>query len=109
MSSQDKKRGDLVASSRVKSWAIVLEWERPNGTWYTETKTDIPNRVSGQIDDYITELEDEKKELVKRLKMVNKCNQKFIVNPMHGKVTRETFKEVVTGHTSFHLKQFGVL
>tara|TARA_Y100000401_G_scaffold87778_1_gene73279 strand:+ start:516 stop:704 length:189 start_codon:yes stop_codon:yes gene_type:complete len=62
MSSQDKKRGDHVASSRVKSWAIVLEWERPNGTWYTETKTDIPNRVSGQIDDYITELEDEKKE-----------------------------------------------
>ena len=62
MSSQDKKRGDIVASSRVKSWAIVLEWERPNGTWYTETKTDIPNRVSGQIDDYITELEDEKKE-----------------------------------------------
>ena len=62
MSSQDKERGDNVASSRVNSWAIVLEWERPNGTWYTETKTDIPNRVSGQIDDYITELEDEKKE-----------------------------------------------
>ena len=39
-----------VASPRVKSWAIVLEWERPDGTWYTETKTDIPNRVSGQID-----------------------------------------------------------
>ena len=51
-----------VATSPVKSWAIVLEWERPDGTWYTETKTDIPNRVSGQIDDYITELEDEKKE-----------------------------------------------
>ena len=41
--------------------------------------------------------------------MVNKCNQKFIVNPMHGKVTRETFKEVVSGHTCFHWKQFGVL
>ena len=55
------------------------------------------------------DIEDEKKELVKRLKMVNKYNQKFIVNPMHGKVTRETFKEVIRGHTSFHLKQFGVL
>ena len=55
------------------------------------------------------DLEDEKKELVKRLKMVNKYNKKFIVNPMHGKVTRETFKEVIRGHTSFHLKQFGVL
>jgi len=54
-------------------------------------------------------LEDEKKELVERLKMVNKYNQKFIINPMHGNVTRETFKELVRGHTSFHLKQFGVL
>jgi len=59
---KEKKRADNVGSCRVKSWAIVLEWERPDGTWYTETKTEIPNRVSGQIDDYITELEDEKKE-----------------------------------------------
>ena len=50
------------ASPKVKAWAIVLEWQRPDGTWYTETKTDIPNRVSGEIDEYITELEDEKKE-----------------------------------------------
>ena len=55
------------------------------------------------------DIEDEKKKLVKRLEMVNKYNQKFTVNPMHGKVTSEIFKEVVRGHTSFHLKQFGVL
>lgn len=55
------------------------------------------------------DLEDEKKELLKRLKMVNEYDQEFIVNTMHGKVRRETFKEVVRGHTSFHLKQFGVL
>ena len=55
------------------------------------------------------DLEDEKKELIKRLKMVNEYSQEFIVNTMHGKVTRDTFKEVVRGHTSFHLKQFGVL
>ena len=55
------------------------------------------------------DLEDEKNELIKRLKMVNEYNQEFIVNTMHGKVTRDTFKEVVRGHTSFHLKQFGVL
>ena len=55
------------------------------------------------------DLEDEKKELVKRLKMVNEYDQEFIVNTMHGKVRRNTFKEVVRGHTSFHLKQFGVL
>ena len=57
-----KSEATSVASPRVSGWAIVLTWERSNGTWYTETKTDIPNRVSGQIDDYITELEDEKKE-----------------------------------------------
>ena len=57
-----KDEATKVASSIVKSWAIVLEWQRPDGTWYTETKTDIPNRVSGEIDEYITELEDEKKE-----------------------------------------------
>ena len=55
------------------------------------------------------DLEVEKKELIKRLKMVNEYDQEFIVNPMHGKVKRDTFKEVVRGHTSFHLKQFGVL
>jgi len=59
---KEKKRGDNVASPRVKSWAIVFEWERADGTWYTETKTDVPNYVVEQIDDYITELEDEKKE-----------------------------------------------
>jgi len=47
--------------------------------------------------------ENEKKELIERLKMVNKYTQKFIINPMHGKITRETYKEVVRGHTSFHL------
>ncbi len=55
------------------------------------------------------DLEDEKKELIKRLKMVYEYDQEFIVNTMHGKVERDTFKEVVRGHTSFHLKQFGVL
>ena len=55
------------------------------------------------------DFENEKKELIERLKMVNKYSQKFIINPMHGKVTRDTLREVVRGHTSFHLKQFGVL
>tara|TARA_R100000664_G_C2665030_1_gene79531 strand:- start:231 stop:428 length:198 start_codon:yes stop_codon:yes gene_type:complete len=57
-----KDEATNVASPKVKAWAIVLEWERPDGTWYTETKTDIPSRVSNELDDYITELEDEKKE-----------------------------------------------
>ena len=41
--------------------------------------------------------------------MVNEYDQEFLENTMHGKVKRDTFKEVVRGHTSFHLKQFGVL
>ena len=51
-----------VVSPRVKSWAIVLEWERPDGTWYTETKTDGADHVAHEVDEWITELEDEKKE-----------------------------------------------
>ena len=60
---KDKKvEATNVASPRVKSWALVLEWERADGTGYTETKTDIPNYVVEPIDDYITELENEKEE-----------------------------------------------
>ena len=50
------------ASPRVSGWAIVLTWERPDGTWYTETKTDVADRVANEVDKYITELENEKKE-----------------------------------------------
>ena len=58
---KQKNEATTVASARVKSWAIVLELERPDGTLYTETKADIPSRVSDEIDEYITELEDEDK------------------------------------------------
>ena len=60
---KDKKvEATNVASPRVSGWAIVMTWERPDGTWYTETKTneEIPNYVVEPIDDYITELENEK-------------------------------------------------
>ena len=62
-----------------------------------------PKRANGL--DFLNE----KKELIQRLKSVNDFNKSFIINPLHGKVTKETFKEVVRGHTSYHLKQFGVL
>ncbi len=55
------------------------------------------------------DFENEKKELIQRLKLVNVNKKKYVTNPMHGKVNNETFKEVVRGHTSFHLRQFGVL
>ena len=62
MPREKKVEATNVASPRVSGWAIVMTWERPDGTWYTETRTEIPDDVANPIDDYITELEDEKKE-----------------------------------------------
>ena len=82
----------------------ILKWDYDKYPKNTPTLKFFDPERAKDVD-----LEDEKKELIKRLKMVNEYNQEFIVNTMHGKVKRDTFKEVVRGHTSFHLKQFGVL
>ena len=52
--------------------------------------------------------EEEKKKLIESLKKVNDYEHKYLVNTFHGKVNNWTFKEVVRGHTAFHLDQFGV-
>ena len=82
----------------------ILKWDYDKYPKNTPTLKFFDPAKAKDVD-----LEDEKKELVKRLKMVNEYDQEFLVNTMHGKVKRDTFKEVVRGHTSFHLKQFGVL
>ena len=82
----------------------IIKWDYDKYPKNTPTLKFFDPAKANDVD-----LEDEKKELIKRLKMVNEYDQEFIVNTMHGKVTRETFKEVVRGQTSFHLKQFGVL
>ena len=82
----------------------ILKWDYDKYPKNTPTLKFFDPAKAKDVD-----LEYEKKELIKRLKMVNEYNQEFIVNTMHGKVKRDTFKEVVRGHTSFHLKQFGVL
>ena len=82
----------------------ILKWDYDKYPKNTPTLKFFDPAKAKDVD-----LEYEKKELIKRLKMVNEYDQEFIVNTMHGKVTRDTFKEVVRGHTSFHLKQFGVL
>ena len=82
----------------------ILKWDYDKYPKNTPTLKFFDPAKAKDVD-----LEDEKKELIKRLKMVNEYDQEFLVNTMHGKVTRDTFKEVVRGHTSFHLKQFGVL
>ena len=82
----------------------ILKWDYDKYPKNTPTLKFFDPAKAKDVD-----LEYEKKELIKRLKMVNEYNQEFIVNTMHGKVKRDTFKEVVRGHTSFHLKQFGML
>ena len=82
----------------------ILKWDYDKYPKNTPTLKFFDPAKAKDVD-----LEYEKKELIKRLKMVNEYDQEFIVNTMHGKVKRDTFKEVVRGHTSFHLKQFGVL
>ena len=82
----------------------ILKWDYDKYPKNTPTLKFFDPAKAKDVD-----LEDEKKELIKRLKMVNEYDQEFIVNTMHGKVKIDTFKEVVRGHTSFHLKQFGVL
>ena len=52
--------------------------------------------------------EEEKKKLIESFKKVNDYEHKYLVNTFHGKVDNWTFKEVVRGHTAFHLDQFGV-
>ena len=44
---------------KIKSWAIVVEWGHDNGTWNTETITEIPDDVSQPIDDWLTEENDD--------------------------------------------------
>ena len=52
--------------------------------------------------------EDEQKKLIESLKKVDNYNEKYLINTLHGKVDNSTLKEVVSGHTAFHLNQFGV-
>ena len=55
------------------------------------------------------DFEEEKNILIKRLNLVSNYKKKFIVNPMHGLVSNETFKKNIFAHVKYHLNQFGVL
>ena len=48
-----------AVSSRVSGWSIVCEITRPDGTWYTETITDLPSDVSNPVDQWLNEYEKE--------------------------------------------------
>ena len=37
------------------NWAIVATMERPDGTWFTDTITQIDNETSTAVDNFLTE------------------------------------------------------
>ena len=39
---------------KCTGWAIVSTIERPDGTWFDKTITEIPDDVSQPIDDWLT-------------------------------------------------------
>ena len=40
---------------KCTGWAIVTTVERPNGTWYDETITDVNDFTASIIDEFLTE------------------------------------------------------
>jgi hypothetical protein len=49
-------------SDKCTSWAIITTMERSDGTWYTETITDIDSTTAYYVDDFLTEYCETKKE-----------------------------------------------
>ena len=37
------------------NWAIVATMERPDGTWFTDTITQIDNETATAVDNFLTE------------------------------------------------------
>ena len=42
------------------NWAIVATMERPDGTWYTDTITEIDGDTASSVDSFLTEYCDDK-------------------------------------------------
>jgi hypothetical protein len=40
---------------KVTSWAIVATVERPDGTWFDRTITDVDNETATAVDTFLTE------------------------------------------------------
>ena len=44
-----------MKKKKCTGWAIVATMEREDGTWYTETITDVDNETAQSVDTYLTE------------------------------------------------------
>jgi hypothetical protein len=45
---------------KCTGWAIVATMERPDGTWYTDTITEIDDDTASAVDTFLTEYCEEK-------------------------------------------------
>ena len=48
-------RKDNMKNKKCTGWAIVATMEREDGTWYTETITDIDDDTASSVDNFLTE------------------------------------------------------
>ena len=42
-------------TKKITGWAIVATVERQDGTWYTDTITDIDDDTASSVDSFLTE------------------------------------------------------
>lgn len=49
---------------KIVSWAIVATVERPDGTWFTDTITDIDDSTASIVDDFLTEYCEQQEPLI---------------------------------------------
>jgi hypothetical protein len=61
---------------KVTGWAVVCTILRPDNTWFTKTITELPDSVSGPMDDYLTETIEEPLILTKEMEVKCKAEQK---------------------------------
>ena len=45
---------------KITDWTITAVVERPDGTWYTETITDVDKQTASYVDDFLTEYYEDK-------------------------------------------------
>ena len=55
---QASRRDDM--KKKCTGWAIVTTMEREDGTWYTETITDVDDDTASSVDNFLTEYCEEK-------------------------------------------------
>ena len=44
-----------MKNKKCTGWAIVATMEREDGTWYTETITDVDDDTASSVDNFLTE------------------------------------------------------